>query len=71
MNAVFVPPPPAEVDRLMSELETFIHAPDRMSPLIKAALIRSVRVVLPGTHFNKILILQNLVTRGCLQISLL
>lgn len=41
MNAAFVPPPPAEVDRLMSGLETFIHAPDRMSPLIKAALIHA------------------------------
>jgi Fic family protein len=40
-NAEFVPPPPEEVDRLMSELEKFIHTPDRIPPLIKAALIHA------------------------------
>jgi Fic family protein len=39
MNAEFVPPPPEEVDRLMSDLEKFIHEVDRIPPLIKAALI--------------------------------
>jgi Fic family protein len=41
MTAEFVPPPPEEVDRLMSELEKFIHHVDRMSPLIKVALIHA------------------------------
>jgi Fic family protein len=41
MTAEFVPPPPEEVDRLMSELEKFIHHVDRMPPLIKVALIHA------------------------------
>lgn len=41
MTAEFVPPPPNDVDRLMSELEKFIHQPDRMPPLIKVALIHA------------------------------
>ncbi len=36
-TALFVPPPPGEVARLMSSLETFLHAP-QMPALIKAAL---------------------------------
>ena len=41
MTAEFVPPPPDEVDRLMSELEKFIHHVDRMPVLIKVALIHA------------------------------
>jgi len=41
MNAEFVPPPPEEVDRLMSDLEKFIHEVDRIPPLVKAALIHA------------------------------
>jgi len=41
MNAEFVPPPPEEVDRLMSDLEKFIHEADRIPPLMKAALIHA------------------------------
>lgn len=37
-NAVFVPPPPQEVERCMGELERFLHAPDSPGALIKAAL---------------------------------
>lgn len=40
-NAEFVPPPPEDVDRLMSELEKFIHATDKIPPLIKVALIHA------------------------------
>lgn len=40
-TADFVPPPHEEVDRSMSELEKFIHAEDRIPPLIKAALIHA------------------------------
>jgi len=40
-TADFIPPPHEEVDRLMSELEEFIHSEDRMPPLIKAALIHA------------------------------
>jgi Fic family protein len=35
-NAVFVPPPPQEVDRCMGELENFLHSDT--PPLVKAAL---------------------------------
>jgi Fic family protein len=41
MTAEFVPPPPDDVDRLMSELEKFIHHSDRMPLLIKVALIHA------------------------------
>jgi Fic family protein len=41
MTAEFVPPPPEDVDSLMSELEKFIHHTNRMPPLIKAALIHA------------------------------
>ena len=40
-TAEFVPPPPDDVDRLMSELEKFVHATDRIPPLIKVALIHA------------------------------
>lgn len=40
-TAELVPPPPEDVDRLMSELEKFIHAYDKISPLIKVALIHA------------------------------
>lgn len=41
MTAEFVPPPPDDVDRLMSELEKYIHHVDRMPPLIKVAFIHA------------------------------
>lgn len=41
LNAEFVPSPPEEVNQLMSELEKFIHATDRVPPLIKVALIHA------------------------------
>jgi Fic family protein len=41
MTAEFIPPPPEEVDHLMSELEKFIHHPDMMPPLFKVALIHA------------------------------
>lgn len=37
-NAVFVPPPPQEVPRLMGELERFLHTENGPGALIKAAL---------------------------------
>lgn len=40
-TAEFVPPPFEEVDKLMSDLEKFIHAEDQISPLVKAALIHA------------------------------
>jgi len=38
-NARFVPPPPDQVKDLMSELEKFMHAGDKIPVLVKAALI--------------------------------
>jgi len=38
-NARFVPPPPDKVSELMSELEKFTHANDKIPMLVKAALI--------------------------------
>ena len=40
-EAVFVPPPPHEVERLLSDLEKFIHGDDPIPPLIKIGLIHA------------------------------
>lgn len=40
-TAEFVPPPSEEVDRLMSDLEKFIHTEDKIPYLVKAALIHA------------------------------
>lgn len=37
-NAVFVPPPPEEVPTLLGELEKYLHAEDRLSPLVRIGL---------------------------------
>ncbi len=38
-NAAFVPPPPNELGRLLSDLEKYIHRDDELPPLIRAALV--------------------------------
>lgn len=40
-EAIFVPPPPHEVERLLSDLEKFVHAGDRIPPLVKIGLIHA------------------------------
>jgi Fic family protein len=35
-NAVYVPPPPHEVPRLLGELEKYLHAEDSLPPLVRA-----------------------------------
>lgn len=40
-QADYVPPPPNEVDRLMGELDKYIHSTDDLPPLIRAALIHA------------------------------
>jgi len=40
-EAVFVPPPPEHVERLMLDLEKFINAEDQIPPLVKVALIHA------------------------------
>jgi len=37
-TATFVPPPPAAVPTALGDLETFLHAPDDLPPLVKIAL---------------------------------
>ena len=38
-NAVYVPPPPQELGRLLSDLEKYIHRDDGLPPLVRAALV--------------------------------
>ncbi len=40
-EAVYVPPPPYQVNELMTDIEKFIHAKDSIPPLIKIALIHA------------------------------
>ncbi len=40
-TAEFVPPPPHEVIRCMSDLEKYVHSEDGLPPLIKAALVHA------------------------------
>lgn len=40
-QASFVPPPPSEVNRLMGELETFLHRRDNIPPIVKAGIIHA------------------------------
>jgi len=38
-NAVYVPPPPEEVGRLLADLERYIHGTDGLPPLVRAGLV--------------------------------
>ncbi len=38
-NAVYVPPPPEEVPRLLGDLELYIHAEDPLPPLVRTGLV--------------------------------
>jgi Fic family protein len=38
-NAVYVPPPPAEVPRLLGDLEKYLHAKDSLPALVRAGLV--------------------------------
>lgn len=40
-NASFVPPPPAELGRLLGELEKYLHAEERLPLLVRIGLIRA------------------------------
>jgi Fic family protein len=37
--ATYVPPPPQEVQRLLGDLERYIHAKDKLPPLVRAGLV--------------------------------
>jgi Fic family protein len=38
-NATFVPPPPAQLTRLLDQLEKFLHAPSDLPPVVRLALV--------------------------------
>lgn len=38
-NAIFVPPPPQELGRLLSDLEKYVHRDEDLPPLVRAALV--------------------------------
>jgi Fic family protein len=37
--ATYVPPPPQEVNRLLGDLERYIHAKDKLPPLVRAGMV--------------------------------
>lgn len=40
-NAVFVPPPPEQVENLLGYLENYIHADDELAPLLRIGLVHA------------------------------
>lgn len=40
-DAYYVPPPPSELERVLSDFEKFIHARDEMLPLFKAGILHA------------------------------
>jgi len=40
-NAVYVPPPPEEVPRLLGELERYLHSEDPLPPIVRAGLVHA------------------------------
>lgn len=76
MTADFVPPPPDELNRLMSNLENFIHGDAPYPPLIKASLIHAqfetIHPFLDGNgRLGRLLITFALVSWGVLDKPLL
>ena len=76
MTAEYVPPPAHEVNRLMGELEKFIHNDDSLPPLVKAALVHyqfeTIHPFLDGNgRVGRLLITLLLCSWGLLQKPLL
>ena len=75
--AIFVPPPPAEVEQLMADLERFIHEEESGLPLlVKAALVHvqfeTIHSFLDGNgRLGRLLVTLMLVERGALAEPLL
>lgn len=40
-NAIFVPPPPHELDRVLNDFEKFMHIEDALSPIMRAGLLHA------------------------------
>jgi Fic family protein len=75
-QAIFVPPPPAEMARAMADLEAFLHSPQSMLVLVKCGLVHAqfetIHPFLDGNgRVGRLLITFLLVQRGVLQRPLL
>jgi Fic family protein len=52
-HAVFVPPPPDRVPALLGALESYVHAPDRLPPLVRIGLAHvQFETIHPYLHGN-------------------
>ncbi len=75
-TATFVPPPPEEVERVMAELERFLHAGDELPPLVHVGLahaqFETIHPFLDGNgRVGRLLITLMLCERGILRRPLL
>jgi Fic family protein len=75
-RAMFVPPPPEELDRVLDEWEKYVHEEDGLPPLVKCALIHfQFETIHPFTDGNgrvgRLLMPLFLIERQCLSKPLL
>jgi Fic family protein len=75
-TAVFVPPPPAELGPLLTDLERFVHEEPQLPPLVQAALLHyqfeTIHPFLDGNgRLGRLLIVYFLVVRDRLPAPLL
>lgn len=75
-TAAFVPPPPGELDHLLSDLERFVHEEPQLPPLVQAALLHyqfeTIHPFLDGNgRLGRLLIVYFLVVRDRLPQPLL
>ncbi len=74
--AIFVPPPPEELESLLGDLERFVHEEPQLPPLVQAALVHyqfeTIRPFLDGNgRLGRLLIVLFLVVRDRLPAPLL
>lgn len=77
-NAIYVPPPVDDMQRLLDDLEKFLHRPqpERIPPLLECALVHyqfeAVHPFLDGNgRIGRLLITLLVIERGCLSLPLL